>query len=68
MCVCYLRPRNVRPVWIGPRLGQVDWQGVIPRGWCSSCGSEVFLWGDMLCPRCKKEEMRNGCEEKSKSL
>ncbi len=51
-----IRSPKRRPVWKGPRLGFVDWQGAIPRFWCPRCGSEVFLWGKDRCPRCEKEE------------
>lgn len=63
MWVLYEKPR--RPIWVGPRLGQQDLQGGIPRSWCVGCGTEVFLTGRMYCKRCEKEA-RNG--KKGKSL
>lgn len=59
MYIVLVRSPKGRPVWKGPRLGLVDWQGAIPRFWCRTCGSEVFLWGKDCCPRCEKEE-QNG--------
>jgi len=56
MYIMLVRSPKRRPVWKGLRLGLVDWQGAIPRFWCTVCGSEVFLWGRDRCPRCEKEE------------
>lgn len=65
MFVHYLRPPNRRPVWIGMRPAQVDIQGVIPRFWCSVCGSEVFVGDKERCPGCEKEEKKNVRKEQS---
>jgi len=60
----YTKPR--RPIWVGPRLGLQDMQGVVPRFWCPNCGTEVFLRGVEKCRRCEKEDREN--EKLSKSL
>lgn len=67
MCVVY-KTSVRRPVWLGPRLGLLDMQEAIPRGWCPICGSEVFLPGTELCSRCKKEEEKNVCKKWFQSL
>ena len=64
MAVLYQKPG--RPVWVGPHLGLQDLQGVYPRFWCLSCGTEVFLWGKTYCHRCEKEACRN--EKRAESL
>jgi len=66
MCVVYLRPR--RPVWLGPRLGLQDLQGALPRGWCQSCGREVFYFGAEKCAGCAKEEESYVCRQLRKPL
>lgn len=68
MCICYLRPPKRRPVWTGLHLGQVDWQGVIPPGWCLRCGREVFALGREQCPRCEKEVKEYVYNKQSQSL
>ena len=60
-----LQEKHRRPVWVGPRLGMQDLQGVIPRSWCVRCGTEIFLQGKMYCKRCKKEAQN---EKSRKSL
>lgn len=54
MAVLYQKPG--RPIWLNARLGLQDLQGAIPRAWCVSCGTEVFLAGRLYCHRCEKEE------------
>lgn len=63
----YVLSQIRRPVWRGSRLGLVDYQGAIPRGWCPVCGAEVFVWGAERCPRCEKE-VRYVHKKGSKSL
>ena len=45
--------RTVRPVWRGAVLGLVDIQGLPPRGWCETCGAEVWQEEERLCGRCR---------------
>ena len=68
MYLLYRRPPVWRPIWLGSRLGLLDMQGAIPRGWCANCGTELFIPDTELCQRCKKEEEKHVREELSKSL
>jgi len=35
-------------------LGLVDIQGLPPRGWCETCGAEVWQERERLCGRCRE--------------
>lgn len=45
-----------RPVHLGAYPALEDLQGALPRGWCCSCGGEIFRPGAELCARCSRSE------------
>ena len=50
----YLKSRKRKPIFLGVYPPKTDTQGAIPRGWCLSCGAEVYSEEEDYCIRCKK--------------
>lgn len=49
----YRKSHRRQPICIGHFPLLCDFQGAIPSGWCTRCGSEVFDYGESLCQRCR---------------
>lgn len=54
--ILYCKDHRRKPILLGfPPLFR-DIQGGIPTGWCSICGSEVFLQREDRCARCRQRK------------
>lgn len=49
----YCKSRKRRPISFRRTPFFHDRQGELPIGWCSRCGSEIFVWGQEQCSRCR---------------
>ncbi len=47
--------RPIRPI---TPLGLVDYQSLPPRGWCVTCGGEIYRPNREKCPKCRPAELR----------
>ena len=54
--VIYLQSHRRRPIRLNPLLPYEYAQGMVPFGWCSRCGGEVYQQNADLCVQCRKEK------------